>query len=323
MEMKKELNIYRIDITINSDFRGVGEFYFQIDKKISKDKALEITTEAIEHYIDYLLEKDSLIERDDFFSLIERGYIKVGKIYDYNTIVVATLDENVHKVRSLEDAIKEEQYWNIVPEELDVYAIDGTPSKGYVFCKTEKFSDDSIQYDFIFWDKFTKVITHKIYVYIVNWNHDTQRKRYFDTIATPENMFKKTYFRPLNEDIEEEYNISYQKDTNKTTVKTFSYDALYDGFRFDMNINFHPFFHLPNEKKDEIREFHKSFADKINQVLIDDLKYEFIRGYDFADLKYVPLEKIDDIWNIVKEWAIEADKLGGSLKVVKNEKSSI
>jgi len=327
--MNKKLNIYRINIlsevTTNNYVRNVGEFYFQIDKKISKDKALEITTEAIEHYIDYLLEKDSLIERDDFFSLIERGYIKVGKIYDYNTINVATLDENVHKARSLEDAIKEEQFWNIVPEELDVYAIDGTPSKGYVFCKTEKFCDYSKEYkeySFIFWDKFSRNLTHKIYLdnrefeYIVNWNYETQRKRYSDMSATPENMFKMSYFFPLDEDIikEKEYSISHQKGIDKTIVETVSYDALYDGDRSDMNIYFRPFFHLPYEKKDEIREFHKNFADKINQILVDDLKYEFIGNYDFAHLKYVPLEKIDDVWNIVKEWSVEADKLGNSLK---------
>ncbi|MVT35435.1 MAG: hypothetical protein GPW18_01475, partial [Euryarchaeota archaeon] len=204
--MKKELNIYRIDIT-NSDFKNVGEFYFQIDKKIGKDKALEITTEAIEHYIDYLLEKDNLIGRDDFFSLIERGFIKVGKIYDYNTIDVSTLDKNVHKVRSLKDAIKEEQFWNIVPEKLDVYAIDGTPSKGYVFCRTEKFIDNFKRYSFIFWDKYSHDLTHKIYLdngefwFVVGWNHETQRKRYSDMIATPENMFKMSYFYPSNEDI--------------------------------------------------------------------------------------------------------------------------
>jgi hypothetical protein len=327
--MNKDLNIYWINIlnevTTNSNVRSVGEFYFQIDKKISKDKALEITTEAIEHYIDYLLEKDSWIGRDDFFSLIERGFIKLGKIYDYNTIDVATLDENVHKVRSLKDAIKEEQIWNIVPEKLDVYAIDGTPSKGYVFCKTEKFRDNSKEYkeySFIFWDKFSKNLTHKIYLdngefeYILDWNYETQKKRYSDISATPENMFKMSYFYPLDEDIikEKEYSIPHQKGIDKTTVETVSYEALYDGFRFDMEINFRPFFHLPYEKKDEIREFHKSFADRINQVLSDDIKYRFDGTFDFASLKYVPFEKIDEVWDIVKEWSVEADKLGNSLK---------
>ena len=325
MEMKKELNIYRIDITTNSDFRGVGEFYFQIDKKISKDKALEITTEAIEHYIDYLLEKDSLIERDDFFSLIERGYIKVGKIYDYNTINITTLNENVHKVRPLEKAVKEDLLQNNRLRKLDVYAIDGTPSKGYVFCRTEKFRD-SEEYNFIFWDKFSEDLTHKIYLdngefwFIVGWNHETQKKRYSDMIATPENMFKMSYFYPLSEDViaEREYTyIPQQKNLDNTIIRTKSYEALYDGFRFDMEIDFpNPFFELPSEKKDElgILEFHKSFADRINQVLSDDIKYRFDGSYDFASLKYAPFEKVDEVWNIVKEWSSEADKLGQFLK---------
>jgi len=333
--MNKNLNIYRINIlnevTTNSNVMSVGEFYFQIDKKISKDEALEITTEAIEHYIDYLLEKDSWIGRDDFYDLIHSGFIKLGKIYDYNTINITTLNENVHKVRSLEDAIKEEQLLNIVPKEMDVYAIDGNPAKGYVFCRTEKFRDDSEEYNFIFWDKYLEDITHKIYLnngefwFIVGWNHETQKKRYSDMIATPENMFKMTYFYPLAEDIieEKEYtHIPKQKNLDNTIIKTKSYETLYDDFRFDMEIAFpNPFYELPSKKKDElgILEFHKSFANRINQVLSDDIKYRFDGSYDFACLKYAHFEKIDEVWNIVKEWSSEADKLGESLKVMKNE----
>jgi len=321
------LNIYRVDITRNSNFQSVGNFQFEIEEKISKDKALEITTEAIGHYIEYLLKKEEyMIDRDDFYSLTYRGFIKLGKIYDYNTINITTLNKNVHKVRSLKKALKEEQLWNIMPEELDVYAIDGTPSKGYVFCRTEKFSDGSEEYSFIFWDKYSKAITHEIHLYngeffyFVGWNPETQRKRYSDTIATPENMFKMSYFLPSDEEIIEEKEYTYipkPKHLDNTIIQTESYDALYDGDRFNMEITFPDlFFDLPNKKKDElgILEFHKGFADKINQVLSDDIKYKFSGSYDFASLKYMPFEKIDDIWSIVKEWAVEADKLSNSLK---------
>jgi hypothetical protein len=331
--MNKKLEIYRIDITTNSNLQSVGNFQFNIEKKISRDKALEITTEAIERYIEYLLKKEKyMIDERDFFSLIHRGFIKLGKIYDYNTINITTFNKNVHKVRSLERAYKEDMLWNTRLEKLDVYAIDGTPSKGYIFCRTEKFSDDSKQYSFIFWDKYSEAITHEIYLYngefsyFVGWNPETQRKRYSDTIATPENMFKMSYFLPSDEDIIEEKEYTYipkPKHLDNTIIQTESYDALYDGDRFNMEITFPcSFFDLPNKKKDElgILEFHKGFADKINQVLSDDIKYEFNGSYDFASLRYAPFEKIDDIWDIVKEWATEADKLSSSLKVINNER---
>jgi len=327
--MNKELNIYRIDITTNSNLSSVGNFQFFIDKEISNDKALEISTEAIEHYIEYLLKKDEhIINEENFYNLIHRGFIKLGKIYDYRNISVTTMDENVHKVRPLEKAVKEEEtLQNSRLGKLDVYAIDGTPSKGYVFCKTERLGRNSEEYNFVFWEKYSGTLTHEIHIYkeelsfLVHWNYETQRKRYSDAIATPENMFKMSYFHPSDENIIEEKDYTYapkQKHLNNTIIRTESYDALYDGNRFNMEITFpYPLPNLPNEKKDELEipEFHKGFVDKINQVLSDDIKYEFKGSYDFASLRYVPFEKIDEVWNIVKEWSMEADKLGNELKI--------
>jgi hypothetical protein len=304
----------------------VGNFQFFINKKISKDKALEITTEAIEHYIRYLLLKeDYMINEDDFYDLTHRGFIKLGKIYDYNTISITTMDENVHKVRSLEEAVKEDPLRNNRLGKLDVYAIDGTPSKGYVFCKTERLGGNSEGYNFVFWEKYSGTLTHEIHIYkrelsySEGWNYETQRKRYSDTIATPENMFKMSYFHPLDNDVikEVKYTIPKQINLDKTTIKTESYDALYDGRRFNMKILFpSTLFYLPNKKMDEfeIPEFHKRFVDKINQILSNDIKYEFDGYNDFANLRYAPFEKIDEIWDIIEEWSFEADKLGNALK---------
>jgi len=321
------LNIYRIDITTDSESPDIGNFQFFMDKKISKDKALEITTEAIEHYIRYLLLKeDYMINEDDFYDLTHRGFIKLGKIYDYNTISITTLDENVHKVRSLKKAVKEEEtLQNNRLGKLDVYAIDGTPSKGYVFCKTEKNFGNSEEYSFVFWEKHSGTLTHEIHIYkgelsySNGWNYETQRKRYSDTIATPENMFKMSYFHSSDEYIikEVKYTIPKQINLDKTTIKTESYDALYDGRRFNMEILFPSTLLYLIKKKDEfeIPEFHKRFVDKINQILSNDIKYEFNGYYDFANLRYAPFEKIDEIWDIIEEWSFEADKLGNELKI--------
>jgi len=65
----------------------------------------------------------------------------------------------------------------------------------------------------------------------------------------------------------------------------------------------------------EIPEFHKGFVDKINQILSNDIKYEFKGSYDYASLRYVPFEKINEVLNIVEEWSMEADKLGNALRM--------
>jgi len=322
------LNIYRIDITTDRKLPYVGQFQFFIDKKISNDEALEITTEAIEHYIEYLMKKDDyLTNRDDFYNLIHRGFIKLGKIYDYSNISVATIDENVHKVRPLEKAVKEDPLRNSRLGNLDVYAIDGTPSKGYVFCRTGKIGGNSEEYSFVFWENYSGALTHEIHIYerelsySEGWNYETQRKRYSDTIATPENMFKMSYFHPSDEDVIEEKDYTYipkQKNLDITKIKTESYDALYDGYRFNMEILFpSTLFYLPNKKMDEfeIPEFHKGFVDKINQILSNDIKYDFKGSYDYASLRYVPFEKINEVLNIVEEWSMEADKLGNALRM--------
>jgi len=325
--MNEELNIYRIDITTDSKLPYVGNFEFFMGKKISKDKALKISTETIEHYIEYLMKKGNyMINRDDFYNLIHRGFIKLGKIYDYRNISVTTTDKDAHKVRSLKKALKEDTLRNNRLGKLDIYAIDGTPSKGYVFCKTEKIVRNYEEYSFVFWENYSRALTHEIHIYegeviyTDGWNYETQRKRYSNTIATPENMFKMSYFHPSDEHKIKEvrYTIPKQENLDKTTIKTESYDALYDGRRFNMDILFpSTLLYLPNTKMDqfEIPEFHKEFVDKINQILSNDIKYEFDGYYDYASLRYAPFEKIDEIWDVIEEWSFEADKLGNALKI--------
>jgi len=320
MKEKVELNIYRIDITMNEDYETVGSFTFQTESKISQDKALELTTTAIAQYFDYLKQhREGAVSDNDFYDLIHRGFIKLGKLYDYSTIDIATHDE--HKVRSINKELRGKSLGPLYspPKKLDVYAIDGTPSKGYVFCRTQK-DPTFMEYDFSFWEKHSYRITHMInlyigeFFYIVKWNHETQRRRYADIVATPENMYKVTYFLLSDEkDVteEKEFSIIPEKKADKTIVRCRSYDAWPDGIRFDMDITFPSFFfNAPREYSTEhptILKFHEKFANEINNILKDDIKYEFDGGSDFASLKYVPFEKIEDVFEVVKEWAIEAD----------------
>jgi hypothetical protein len=229
-------------------------------------------------------------------------------------------------VRSLEEAVKEDPLRNNRLGKLDVYAIDGTPSKGYVFCKTERLGGNSEGYNFVFWGKYSGTLTHEIHIYkeelsfLIHWNYETQRKRYSDAMATPKNMFKMSYFHPSDENVIEEKKYTYipkQKNLDITKIKTESYNALYDGRRFNMEILFpSTLFYSPNKKMDEfeIPEFHKEFVDKINQILSDDIKYDFKGSYDYASLRYVPFEKLNEVMNIVEEWSMEADRLGSTLK---------
>ena len=332
MKEKAELNIDRINITVNEDFETVGSFSFQTESKISQDKALELTTAAIGQYVDYLKQqKKGAVGDNDFYNLIHRGFIKLGKLYDYSTIDIATYDE--HKVRSITKELREKSLESLYspPKKLDIYAIDGTPSKGYVFCRTDKaghynpFTSNFINYRFRLWDAHSERITHEInfyigeFFYFVGWNPETQKKRYADITATPENMYKVTYFLPFNDrdtTEEKEFSIIPEKKSDKTVVRTKSYDAWPDGDRFDMYLTF-PSFFLKTPKDDITGEFtalkfHDNFASRINNILKDDIKYEFEGGPDWTTLRYVPFEKIEDVFDVVKEWAVEADN--GSIK---------
>jgi len=326
MKKKVELNIDRINITVDEDFETVGSFSFQTESKISQDKALELTTAAIGQYVDYLKQqKKGAVGDNDFYNLIHRGFIKLGKLYDHSTIDIATYDE--HKVRSITKELRENSLGvhYSPPRKLDVYAIDGTPSKGYVFCRTEKTDPNFTHYEFSFWEKSSDRVTHTIdlyvteFFYFVGWNPETQKKRYADIVATPENMYKVTYFLPSDEKDtteEKEFSIIPEKRADKTIVQSRSYDAWPDSDRFDMHLTFPSFFlKVPREDLTEhftILRFHEKFANEINSILKDDIKYEFEGGRDWAVLRYVPFEKVEDIFDVVKEWAVEADN--GSIK---------
>jgi len=328
MRKKAELNIDKIIITVNEDFEMVGSFSFQIESKISQDKALELTTTAIGQYVDYLKQqKEGTVSDNDFYDLIHRGFIKLGKLYDYSTIDIATYDE--HKVRFITKELREKSLEPLYspPKKLDVYAIDGTPSKGYVFCRTDKadhynpLTSNFMNYKFRFWDKYSECMTHEINLYIgeffyfVGWNPETQKKRYADIIATPENMYKATYFLPSKDrDItdEKEFSIIPEKKSDKTVVKTESYDAGPDGIRFNMHLTFPSFFfRIPRDYMEEgeftALKFHDNFANRINNILKDDIEYKFDGTRDSAVLKYAPFEKIEDVFDVIKDWAMEAD----------------
>lgn len=316
-DIKKKEQLYVEEIEISTKDEDLWyRFHFVVENPVDADSALELGTSAVKGFRDLLESKTDYRVLQDMYNIAERGFIKLGTIPDFGSIDHPT--DREHKIILYDKLQKSE----ILVQEgvspyLTVYAIDGTPSKGYVFCRTTLHSEKGSMFDymgehiFTFTDAFNKfqgelIITIASPGYMVALNQDTQIERMGDYFATPENMFNIATFRDDEGELNRENSIiPGRRERGKPSIKTTDFETLYDGNRFDMEI------YIPRafSQQGELRiEPHKLFADKVNEVLKKDIKYRLNGGSDWISLKYAPYEYLDQIFEIAKEVIRLTDK---------------
>lgn len=315
MGKKEQLYVEEIEISTKDEDLWY-RFHFVVEDPVDADNALELGTSAVKGFRDLLESKTDYRVLQDMYNIAERGFIKLGTIPDFVRIDHPSNRE--HKVMPY-DKLQDSEilvHEGEIPY-LTVYAIDGTPSKGYVFCRSTLHSKKASTFDymgehiFTFTDAFNKfqgelIITIASPGYMVALNQDTQIERMGDYFATPENMFNIATFKDDEGELNGEYSIiPGRRERNKPTIRTTDYNTLYDGDRFDMEI----YIPLAFGQRGELRiEPHKLFADKVNEALKKDKKYRLNGGSDWISLKYVPYEYLDQIFEIAKEVIRLTDK---------------
>lgn len=315
LEKKEQLYVEEIEISTSDDDLWY-RFHFVVENPVDPDNALELGTSAVRGFRDLLESKVDYQVLQDMYDIAERGFIRLGTIPDFGRIDRPSNDE--HKVIPYEKLQKSE----ILVHEgenpyLTVYAIDGTPSKGYVFCRSTLHDKRNSTFDymgehiFTFTDAFSKfqgelIISIASPGYMVALNQDAQLERMGDYFATPENMFNVATFRDDDGKLNKDYSIiPGRRERKKPTIRTTDYNTLYDEDRFDMEI----YIPIAFGQQGELRiEPHKLFADKVNEVLKKDIKYRLNGGLDWISLKYAPFEHLDNIFEIAKEVIRLTDK---------------
>lgn len=319
---KEQLYVEEIEISTSADDLWY-RFHFIVENPIDADNALELGTSAVKGFRDLLESKSDYQVLQDMYNIAERGFIKLGAIPDFGRIDRPSNHEHkvipYHNLRESEILVHEGE-----SPYLTVYAIDGTPSKGYVFCRSTLYSKKDTTFDYMgehifsFTDAFNRfqgelIVTVASPGYMVALNQDTQIERMGDYYATPENMFNIATFRDDQGELNIECSIiPGRRERNKPSIKTTDFNTLYDGDRFDMDI----YIPLAFGQQGDIRiEPHKLFADKVNELLKKDIKYRLSGGSDWISLKYAPLEQVYRIFEIAKQVVKLADKtLSGSKK---------
>lgn len=314
---KGRLCVDRISLDVADD-ELTYDFQFTIENPVNSDVALEKASSAIKEFREFLIEKDEYRVLDDLYNVAERGFIRIGEIPDANMIEHASIDSN--KVFQLGDISNSD----IILQEgkspvLSVYAIDGTPSKRYIFCRTtihkepSNFSNYFGEHIFTVTDHFDRfvgsiAVTIAEPGYWVELNQDTQLARVGDFYATPENMFNVATFRVDGEEFLEEYSVIPQRNKRSSSpqIRTIEVPTLYDGDRFEMEIDIPLGF---QQNSEVIIEPHKLFAEKINEVLSSDIKYQLNGGNDWISLKYAPMDSVDEVFQIAKDVVSSSNKL--------------
>lgn len=306
---KDKLCVDRVALSVVDDTLSF-DFQFTIENRVDSDVALEKASLAIRNFRDFLIQKDEYAELNDMYNIAERGFIRLGEIPDPAEISHASNEPN--KVIQFHDIPKGELklHSGKIPT-LTVYAIDGTPSKGYIFCRSNLqapspgFFNYRGEHYFTVTDSFDKFVGNIAVTiaepgYWVGLNQDTQLARVGDYFATPENMFNMATFRMEGGATIQEYSVipPRKRRSSAPAIRCTEVPTLYDGDRFDMEI------YIPfgfNQHSELVIEPQKLFAEKVNEILISDIKYRLSGGNDWISLKYTPIEYIDRVFEIANE----------------------
>ncbi|MEM3862386.1 MAG: hypothetical protein QW203_07910, partial [Thermoplasmatales archaeon] len=144
------------------DENSFFDFQFTMVRWVSPDIALAKASKAIREFKEYLVE-NNLDSEGAFYNITNRSFLRLGKFKNGLSLSGHFPDDNkvYRSMKEINDA-------SSIPPELEpyiiVYAIDGTPFKGFIFCSSEKrmpkhgFFNYQGSHQFYITDKFEKFI---------------------------------------------------------------------------------------------------------------------------------------------------------------------
>ncbi|MGE9811614.1 hypothetical protein ACLIKE_09795 [Ferroplasma acidiphilum] len=292
------------------------DFHFSIEKWISPDRALEMGTKAVSDFSDWIVEKEPDYDEEIYVNYCKRGLVKMGRFA--NPLLLSEwLPEQNKVVPYKKTGFKSNS--RVANPYITVYGIDGTPFKGMIFCIPGKRGDISGPFNylgthkFIFTDKLDRMIgTMEIDIASpgidVELNYETQKARYGDFKATPQNIFKVSMSPLIDGSKQEEREFSIlpprTERSKAVTIKTSSYETLYDKDRYDMQID------IPRAfvQKNDVRiEAHNAFAEQVGKFMRNDIKWRLDGVADSFSIEYAPIESIDEVFDLAKSIASSAN----------------
>ena len=141
----------------------------------------------------------------------------------------------------------------------------------------------------------------------VELDYEHQMARYGDCEATPQNIFNVSMSPIVSSRQEEkEYSIVPPRSEkfNSVTIKTSSYETLYDKDRYDMQIDIPRAFVQKNDVRIEAQ---KAFAEQVGKFIRNDIKWRLDGVADSFSIEYAPIESIDEVFDLAKSIASSAN----------------
>ncbi|MEM0160056.1 MAG: hypothetical protein QW393_04840 [Candidatus Micrarchaeaceae archaeon] len=309
----RDYRLYIEDATLTFDSEYENSFFdfkFTMIERVNPDIALAKASRAIKEFKEYLVE-NNLDSREAYYNIANRSFLRLGK-FKNGLLLDGHFPDDNKVYRSMEEI---DDTYSIPPRMepyIMVYAIDGTPFKGFIFCSSEKRTPKD--------EFFNYQGSHQFYVtngleefigtitvefadpgYFLDLNSETQAARYGDFFATGKNIFNVSTSRVLgSEEKSEEYSIRVpgMGRFSKSSISTTIYETMYDDDRFDMRIDIPVAF---QQRLDTKIEPDKVFAERLRPILKSDIKHR-IRGVsDLFSIEYAPLDVIDDVFSIARD----------------------
>ncbi|WMT51246.1 MAG: hypothetical protein RE471_09745 [Ferroplasma sp.] len=156
---------------------------------------------------------------------------------------------------------------------------------------------------------------------MIDLNPETQLARYGNFKATPENIFNVSTSPLIKNGNRESLKYSIippdSKKLNSLSIRSASYETLYDKSRYDMKIDIPSAF---NQRENDVEiEPQQAFAEQVRKFMGDDIKWRVKGVADSFSIEYAPYETIEDVFNLAKSIANNAHtairsgkKTGGS-----------
>jgi hypothetical protein len=309
------------------------DFGFTIEKWVSPDQALEMSTKAISDFSDWLVKNKFDKDGGIYYNVCKRGFLKMGTFTNPLWISSPSAPILQNKVVPLDKSGLDSHSANFESYVI-VYGISGTPFKGMVFCypgkKRNDLYDEQDKYlgnhQFIFTTGLDRIMGNidieiRSPSFMLDLNPETQWARYGNFKATPENIFNVST-SPLIKNGKRQ-NLKYSiippdsKKVKSLSIRTSSYKTLYDKSRYDMNIDIPSAF---NQRKNDVEiEPQQAFAEQVRKFMGDDIKWRVKGVADSFSIEYAPYETIEDVFNLAKSIANNAHtairsgkKTGGS-----------
>lgn len=298
------------------------DFGFTIEKWVSPDQALEMSTKAISDFSDWLVKNKFDKDGSIYYNVCKRGFLKMGTFTNPLWISPPSTHPPFlqNKVVPLEKSGLNSHSMNFESYFI-VYGISGTPFKGMVFCYPGKkridLYDDEDKYlgnhQFTFTTALDRIIGDigveiRTPSFMLDLNPETQWARYGNFKATPENIFNVSTSPLIKNGKQKEPKYSIippdSKKLNSLSIRTVSYETLYDKSRYDMNIYIPSAF---NPRKNDVEiEPQQAFAEQVSKFMDSDIKCRVKGVADSFSIEYAPYETIENVFNLAKSIANNA-----------------